>query len=241
MNGIGCSTKPVLFRILNVELNVYTHCGVLDFTAEEDTVILPTNMFNRLYLLEGQMVNLRNTELDEGKFIKIMPHLAEFIDYPNPMNILEESLRNYFCVTEGDTILVKCNSKCYDIDIVECKPKKEIYILNCDLEVESPKNYIELKKVEPNASANKGSTINHFQRIRKLTEEEIKQLMQDEKFRGHCVKIDGKKFTEKQIKKMEKFKKINAIHDKEEEYNPRKNKINKPRIHFHYVGSIFNS
>ena len=121
MDGIGCSVNPVLFRILNLELNVYTHCGVLDFTAEEDTVILPTNMF-------------------KGKSINIMPHLTEFIDLPYPQNISvsENSLRNYFCITEGDTILVKCNNKCYDIDIVECKPKKAICILNCDLEVESP-------------------------------------------------------------------------------------------------------
>ena len=32
---------------------------------------------------------------------------------------------------------------------------------------------------------------------------------------------------------------IHVIHDNEEDYNPRKNKIeNKPRIHFHYVGTI---
>lgn len=69
-----------------------------------------------------------------------MPHLTEFIDLPYPQNISvsENSLRNYFCITEGDTILVKYNNKCYDIDIVECKPKKAICILNCDLEVESP-------------------------------------------------------------------------------------------------------
>lgn len=64
--------------------------------------------------------------------------------------------------------------------------------------------------------------------------------MQDEKFRGHCVKIDGKKFTEKQIKKMEKLNTRNANNNKEEEFNPKKNKINKSRIHFHYVGNIFN-
>lgn len=192
MDGIGCSVNPVLFRILNLELNAYTHCGVLDFTAEEDTVILPTNMFNRLYLQEGQIIFVRNTKLDKGKSIKIMPHLTEFIDFPYPQNILENSLRNYFCITEGDTILVKCNNKCYDIDIVECKPKKAICILNCDLEVESPKNYIELRKEETNAIANKVSTINS-ERRKKLTKQEINQLMQDNKFKGHCVRVEGKR------------------------------------------------
>lgn len=241
--GLNGSANPVLFRILNIELNVYTHCGVLDFTAEEDTVILPTNMFNRLYLQEGQMVNLRNTKLDKGKFIKIQPHLTEFINNPNPKVILENSLRNYFCVTEGDTILVKFNKKLYDIDIVECKPKKAIFILNCDVEVDfaPPKDYVEPKKEEPkvSSSGNKGSTVNFQGKekpIKQLTDQEIKQLMEDKKFSGHYVRLDGKKITEKQIKKMEKLK---MIHDNEENYNPRMNKIeNKQRIHFHYVGSM---
>ena len=61
-------------------------------------------------------------------------------------------------------------------------------------------------------------------------------LMEDKKFSGHYVRLDGKKITEKQIKKMEKLK---MIHDNEENYNPRMNKIeNKQRIHFHYVGSM---
>ena len=231
MDGIGCSVNPLLFQILNLELNVYTHCGVLAFTAEEDTVILPTNMFNRLYLQEGHIIFVRNTKLDKGKSIKIMPHLTEFIDLPFPKYSLENSLRNYFCITEGDTILVKCNNKCYDIDIVECKPKKAICILNCDLEVESPNNYIELRKEETNAIANKVSIFNS-ERIKKLT------VMQDNKFKGHCVRVDGKKITEKNIIRMEK-QIIHVIHDNEEDYNPRKNKIeNKPRIHFHHVGTI---
>ena len=29
------STPVLLFRILNIRLSIFTHCGVLDFTAEE--------------------------------------------------------------------------------------------------------------------------------------------------------------------------------------------------------------
>lgn len=73
-----------MFRIMNIELNCYTHCGVLDFTAEEENCYLPMNLFNRLYLAEGMFVNIRNINLDKGKFIKIRPHLTEFIKLPNP-------------------------------------------------------------------------------------------------------------------------------------------------------------
>ena len=239
--GFGDTTNPVLFRILNIDLNVYTNCGVLDFTAEEDTVILPTNMFNRLYLQEGQMVNLRNIKLPKGKFIKIQPHKTDFINNPNPKVILENSLRNYFCVTEGDTISVTFNKKIYDLDIIECKPNKAIFILNCDVEVdfEAPKDYVPPSTKSGEYKASGSGSINFEGKekpTKKLTDEEIKKLMQDNKFSGHYVRLDGKKITDNQIKKMEKLK---LTKDSEENYNPRKHKlINKNRVKFHYVGSM---
>lgn len=102
-------------------------------------------MFNRLYLEEGMMVNLRNIRLEKGKFIKIKPHQTEFVMHPNPRTILENNLRNYMCVTKGDTITVIFNKKKYSIDIVECKPKDAISLTNVDVEVDfdTPLDYKE--------------------------------------------------------------------------------------------------
>ena len=111
MRNFNDSKNPILFRILNIELNISTHCGVAEFTAEEGTCYLPTNMFDKLCLMEGQQVNIRNTDLKPGTFIKLQPHKTEFIENPNPKTILEYNLRNYFCVTEGDTISVKFGKK----------------------------------------------------------------------------------------------------------------------------------
>ena len=146
--GFGDQSSPVLFRILNIELNKSTHCGVLDFNAEEGTCYIPTNMFNRLALIEGQNINLRNINLGKGKYIKIQPHLTEFIENTNQNTILENNLRNYFCLTKGDTITVTFNRKDYLIDIIECKPKKAICTVNCDIEIDfaPPKDYKELKQ-----------------------------------------------------------------------------------------------
>jgi hypothetical protein len=41
-------------------------------------------MFNRLYLNEGMKVNVRDINLEKGKFIKIRPHKTDFIKLPNP-------------------------------------------------------------------------------------------------------------------------------------------------------------
>ena len=84
MRNFGDSKNPILFRILNKELNISTHCGAAEFAAEEGTCYIPSNMFERLCLMEGQSVNIRNVELKPGIFIKLQPHLTEFINNPNP-------------------------------------------------------------------------------------------------------------------------------------------------------------
>ena len=138
MKNFGDSRNPILFRILNIDLNIMTHCGVAEFTSEEDICYLPTNIFERLCLMEGQTINLRNVELRPGYFIKIQPHLTEFGNNLNLAisGVSGEILKNYFCVTEGDTISIKIGNKIYNLDIIECKPARAIRTLNSDIEID---------------------------------------------------------------------------------------------------------
>jgi ubiquitin fusion degradation protein 1 len=238
MKNFGDSKNPILFRILNIELNIFTHCGVAEFTAEEGTCYIPYNMFEKLCLIEGQTVNIRNIELKAGTFIKLKPHLTEFINNPNPKTILEYNLRNYFCVTEGDTISVKFGKKIYKIDIIQCKPNKAIRTLNCDIVVdfEAPKDYKEPVRQNITNNSNNGSIkFNSNEKIyKKLTEEEIKKQIEDKKFSGHHFRIDGKNVTNTQIQKIMKTKLENK--NNEDNYNPRECRIiSNPRPSFKYV------
>ena len=238
MKNFGDSKNPILFRILNIELNIFTHCGVAEFTAEEGTCYIPYNMFEKLCLIEGQTVNIRNIELKAGTFIKLKPHLTEFINNPNPKTILEYNLRNYFCVTEGDTISVKFGKKIYKIDIIQCKPNKAIRTLNCDIIVdfEAPKDYKEPVTQNITNNNNNGSIkFNSNEKIyKKLTDEEIKKQIEDKKFSGHHFRIDGKNVTNTQIQKIMKTKLENK--NNEDNYNPRECRIiSNPRPSFKYV------
>jgi ubiquitin fusion degradation protein 1 len=237
MKNFGDSKNPILFRILNIELNIFTHCGVAEFTAEEGTCYIPYNMFEKLCLIEGQTVNIRNIELKAGTFIKLKPHLTEFINNPNPKTILEYNLRNYFCVTEGDTISVKFGKKIYKIDIIQCKPSKAIRTLNCDIVVdfEAPKDYKEPVKQNITNNNNGSIKFNSNEKIyKKLTEEEIKKQIEDKKFSGHHFRIDGKNVTNTQIQKIMKTKLENK--NNEDNYNPRECRIiSNPRPSFKYV------
>lgn len=61
---------------------------------------------------------------------------------------LETTLRNYSCLTTGDSIMVAYNNKKYYIDIVETKPSNAISIIETDCEVDfaPPLDYTEPEK-----------------------------------------------------------------------------------------------
>lgn len=239
--AFGDRTHPMLFRILNIDLNIHTNCSVLDFTADEGTCLLPKNMFERLCLFEGQKVNIRNIELPKGTFLKIRPHQTKLLDQGNQKTILEYCLQNYFCVTEGDTISIKVGSKIYDLDIIEVKPltkDKGILLLNTDVEVDfdQPKDYIEPAKNDDN-SIMRTSSVNFNSKEKpkkKLNQEEMDKIIQDQKFTGNHFRMDGKKIGKATVEKIEKNRKIQK--DAEENYNPREQKIeSNPRMKYHFV------
>ena len=135
-NIIKESKNPILFRVLNYEINISTYAGVIDFTAEEGKCYLPTNMFDRLCLLEGQNVNIRKSSLERGIYVRLRPYDIEFMEKINQKDIIEYNLKNYFCLTPHDIISFKFGEKIYKLDVIECKPDKAIRIINSNIEVD---------------------------------------------------------------------------------------------------------
>ncbi|TKY48404.1 Ubiquitin fusion degradation protein 1-like [Spatholobus suberectus] len=147
---------PMLFQLKNPSAGRVTHCGVLEFVSDEGIIYIPYWMFLCFYcqmmenmlLQEGDIVNVKNTNLAKGTYVKLQPHTKDFLDISNPKAILETSLRSYSCLTTGDTIMVAYNNKKYYIDIVETKPSPAVSIIETDCEVDfaQPLDYKEPEK-----------------------------------------------------------------------------------------------
>ncbi|GAA0184642.1 hypothetical protein LIER_31930 [Lithospermum erythrorhizon] len=139
---------PMLFELRNVSAERVSHCGVLEFIAEEGMIYMPYWMMENLFLQEGDIVLLKNATLPKGKYVKLQPHTKDFLDISNPKAILETTLRNFSCLTTGDSIMVAYNNKKYYIDIVETKPSSAISIIETDCEVDfaPPLDYKEPEK-----------------------------------------------------------------------------------------------
>ncbi|KAI7984490.1 Ubiquitin recognition factor in ER-associated degradation protein 1 [Camellia lanceoleosa] len=178
---------PMLFELNNPSAGRVSHCGVLEFIADEGLIYLPYWMMENMLLQEGDIVHIKNASLSKGTFVKLQPHTKDFLDLSNPKAILETTLRNYSCLTAGDTIMVAYNDKRYYIDIVETKPSPAISIIETDCEVDfaPPLDYKEPEKPAPSTPSNK--TPPEVQE-----EEPAKKIPKFNAFTGSARRLDGK-------------------------------------------------
>jgi ubiquitin fusion degradation protein 1 len=143
------------FQIQNESSGRVSHCGVLEFTGEENSVFLPNWMMENMQLQERDLVIVKNASLDRGTYMKLQPHTTDFIHVSNMKDLLEDILRNFSCLTVGDTITINHNSKKFYINILETKPSAAINIIDTDCEVEfaPPLDYKEPEKPAPKNAA----------------------------------------------------------------------------------------
>ncbi|OVA20419.1 Ubiquitin fusion degradation protein UFD1 [Macleaya cordata] len=99
---------PMLFELRNAATERISHCGVLEFIAEEGMIYMPYWMMENLLLQEGDTVQVKNVTLRRGTYVKLQPHTKDFLDISNPKAILETTLRNFSCLTTGDSIMTDC-------------------------------------------------------------------------------------------------------------------------------------
>lgn len=148
-------TFPMLFQLESRD-GRKTHCGVQEFIAEEGHANLPYWLMQNLVLSEGGMITIRNANLPKGNFVKFQPQTSDFLDISNPKAVLEATLRNFTCLTKGDSIAISYNSKTFWIDVLEVAPGDAISIIETDVNVEfaAPADYVEPER----APASSGPT-----------------------------------------------------------------------------------
>uniref|UniRef100_A0A7N0T1P6 Ubiquitin fusion degradaton protein n=1 Tax=Kalanchoe fedtschenkoi TaxID=63787 RepID=A0A7N0T1P6_KALFE len=176
---------PMLFELRNIAAERVSHCGVLEFIAEEGMIYMPYWMMENMLLQEGDIVRVKNATLPKGTYVKLQPHTMDFLDISNPKAILETTLRNFSCLTTGDSIMVAYNNKKYYIDIVETKPAHAISIIETDCEVDfaPPLDYKEPERPPAPVPTSKAPT---------QVEEPLMEEPKFNAFTGVGRRLDGK-------------------------------------------------
>lgn len=138
---------PMLFKLTNTTQNRITHCGVLEFVADEGKCYMPYWMMRNLLLDEGAVVNIESVSLPVATFSKFQPQSVDFLDITNPKAVLENELRSFACLTTGDVIAISYNDRIYELCVLETKPEAAVSIIECDMNVDfaPPVGYVEPK------------------------------------------------------------------------------------------------
>ena len=97
-----------------------------------------------LALSEGEKLQIQSVTLPIATFSKFEPQTVDFLEVSNPKAMLENALRNFACLTTGDTIAIPYNDKVYELRVLETKPGPAVTIIECDMEVRAyitPRNH----------------------------------------------------------------------------------------------------
>ena len=202
--------QPMIFKIKSMRSNQAWYCGVLEFVAPEEMIVIPFWMFRLMRLIEGEMLTITlSPPLPKASYLKLQPHETAFIELPDPRGFLEVNLRNFVCLQEGQSFELEVpfgDKKSFTFDVKEILPKnpfKAVCLIDCNLNLdfEAPLDYVEPTK--PSLEKQQSS----------LTIEQ-----EDKKFRafkGSGGRLDGKPMKASDLLKEKEEKESN-------EWNPRK-------------------
>ncbi|XP_055341250.1 ubiquitin recognition factor in ER-associated degradation protein 1-like isoform X1 [Paramacrobiotus metropolitanus] len=146
---------PMLFKITNSAKAKSSHCGVLEFVAEEGRIYLPSWMMKNLCLNDGDVLSVESCTLPIATFSKFQPVSSDFLDITDPRAVLERGLRGFACLTSGDAVAIEYNEKIFELIVLETQPAEAVSIIECDMQVDfvAPLDYKEPKSVVKNSSA----------------------------------------------------------------------------------------
>ncbi|KAI8989664.1 ubiquitin fusion degradation protein UFD1-domain-containing protein [Trametes punicea] len=156
--------SPWMFKLRNpANPAASTHAGVLEFIAEEGCVHLPHWMMKTLRLNEGDPIRITGAELPKGKMVKLQAQTVDFLDISDPKAVLEQALRNFSALTQGDIIEISYNSIVFGLLVMETQPGGEgISVLDTDLEVDfaAPVGYVEPERPKAAPQSTMASKLN---------------------------------------------------------------------------------
>lgn len=89
-----------MFVLTNPKNNRRIHAGVMEFSAENNQVLMPYWMLRSLGLDEGSKVKIKGANLKKGNFVKLRPLSQDFYDISNHKAVLQYHLRNFTALTK---------------------------------------------------------------------------------------------------------------------------------------------
>lgn len=145
---------PYIFELSKVGIEgLKTYGGVQEFIyTGGEHMYLPKNIMDKLYLEEGENVDIQSIKMKKIEYLKLKPMSMDFLEIEEPKVILEEAFKNYTCIMEGDMIGFEYGGIPMRVEVTEVRPDGRAMVLldtECEVDFEPPVGYEEhMKKVK---------------------------------------------------------------------------------------------
>ncbi|GAM23192.1 hypothetical protein SAMD00019534_063670, partial [Acytostelium subglobosum LB1] len=152
---------PMMFEISNPKSHRSSHCGVLEFTAEEGVCYMPKWMMNNLRLNDNDNLKIKSALLPLGNFLRIQPHTQSFLEISNPKAVLESALRSFSAMTKSEDFVIEYNKNKYTLRVLDIKPDGQshaISIVEADVSVDFAPAMDSKEVTEPKPATTSTST-----------------------------------------------------------------------------------
>lgn len=128
-------SSPYIFKLKNKDRIHY--CGVLEFTSDSAHVVyVPQWIMTNMDLKDGDRFEILSVNLQKGDLITLQPRNELFFKLSNPKSVLENYLRKFTVLYQGETLRIQYLGRTFDIDVVETKPDRAIDITDIDLKLQ---------------------------------------------------------------------------------------------------------
>lgn len=138
------SIGPAFFQLKSLHTGKVTHCGVREFTAMDETVVLPEKVALSLFGPDGvpesygapSNVEIKYVRLPKITNVKLQPLENRFYSLENVKLMLEDNLKHHSTLTVGDVVKVWHRGQKYTLKVSAMQPTDKGSLIDTDVEVD---------------------------------------------------------------------------------------------------------
>jgi ubiquitin fusion degradation protein 1 len=129
----GFNQGVMLFALQNPRTKQQIGAGVESFTSDSASCVVPDWMAEAISLSEHDKVLVTLSKCPPATTVIFQPFDEQFTALPNPRVILEHSLRQIPCLTEGTIIPIDFNRSRHFLKVLKTEPSKIVSIVHADV------------------------------------------------------------------------------------------------------------
>ena len=146
--------NPLTFRLTNTQNLKQSYCGVQEFTALPDRIILSASLARTLDIKEGEQLFIESVTLPHATHVKLKPYQNNFYQIEDPVRDLEREIGKFSCLVQGEVITVEFSGQRHDLLVEELKPASVCLVIDIELKVDFSPSFENEEKEKLEAQKN---------------------------------------------------------------------------------------